>query len=69
MKPTNVNGNFEIRVTTDKRKPSKGGNCKIRCTKKGTTTTTTTTPTNGGKRRLELTINIHLVSPSHPVLC
>merc|ERR1719220_2567740 len=41
----NVNGDFSIQVITDGSKPSKGGKCTIRCTKKGKPTTTTAAPT------------------------
>merc|ERR1711981_1310443 len=41
----NVNGAFTIKVVTDAKKVSRGGNCKIRCTKKGTPPTTTAAPT------------------------
>merc|ERR1719458_404849 len=51
----NVNGDFSIKVVTDGKKPSKGGRCTIRCTKKAnkpkpTTTTAAPTPppTTGG---------------------
>merc|ERR1719220_111504 len=39
----NVNGDFSIQVITDGSKPSKGGKCTIRCTKKGKPKPTTTT--------------------------
>merc|ERR1711971_1399479 len=39
----NVNGDFSIQVVTDESKPSKGGKCTIRCTKKGKPKPTTTT--------------------------
>merc|ERR550519_423024 len=39
----NVNGAFTIKVVTDAKKGSKGGNCRIRCTKKGKPKPTTTT--------------------------
>merc|ERR550539_1008442 len=41
----NVNGDFSIKVVTDGKKPSKGGKCTIRCTKKAKPTTTTAAPT------------------------
>jgi len=44
----NVNGDFSIKVVTDGSKPSKGGKCTIRCTKKANKpkpTTTTAAPT------------------------
>merc|ERR1719400_1345276 len=41
----NVNKDFSIRVVTDAKKGSKGGNCKIRCTKKGKPKPTTPAPT------------------------
>ena len=39
----NVKGNFAIKVVTDGKKGSRGGNCKITCTKKTNPKPTTTT--------------------------
>merc|ERR1711874_541541 len=41
----NVNGDFSIQFLTDGSKPSKGGKCTIRCTKKGKPKPTTAAPT------------------------
>ena len=46
-KANNVNKDFSIRVVTDAKERSKGGNCQIRCTKEGNPKPTTTPPTTG----------------------